>query len=291
MDIPIEQLRALSAIIETGTFDAAARRLGVTPSAVSQRVRALETTTGRVLLLRSKPVRPTEAGETVLRLARQVESAYDEAERRLTTSSRRPRVPLVVNADSLATWALAPLAEVAEEIELEILREDEAHSAELLRDGSAMAVVTSDPSVVPGCEVQPLGRMRYRPCASPGFVARYFPDGAGPTAYATAPVVIYDRKDALQHSYLRRRARRELDPPTTAVPASSEFLRAIELGMGWGLLPDLQSAASVAAGRIVAFDAQRHVDVPLFWQQWRLPSASLSRVGDALRRAADAALR
>jgi LysR family transcriptional regulator (chromosome initiation inhibitor) len=51
------QLRALSTTVAEGTLEAAARALNLTPSAVSQRLRALESVTGQVLLVRSKPVR------------------------------------------------------------------------------------------------------------------------------------------------------------------------------------------------------------------------------------------
>ena len=69
MDLQLDQLRALNAVLTEGTFDAAARRLDLTPSAVSQRIKSLEEAAGRVLVKRSKPVRPTESGLAVLRLA------------------------------------------------------------------------------------------------------------------------------------------------------------------------------------------------------------------------------
>ena len=73
MDLQLDQLRALDAVITEGTFDAAARRLSVTPSAISQRIKALEDAAGRILVQRTKPVQPTESGLTVLRLARQIQ--------------------------------------------------------------------------------------------------------------------------------------------------------------------------------------------------------------------------
>src|SRR4051795_8420769 len=73
MDWDLAQLRAYAATIDHGSLEAAAGALHVTPSAVSQRLKALERAVGAVLLQRSRPVRPTEPGEEVLRLARQVE--------------------------------------------------------------------------------------------------------------------------------------------------------------------------------------------------------------------------
>src|SRR5581483_2490879 len=97
-----------------GTFEAAARRLHVTPSAISQRIKALETTVGRVLLTRSKPVRPTESREAVLRAARQIEAITAEVARELGAGADRSTqaLPLAANADSLATWLVPALATV-----------------------------------------------------------------------------------------------------------------------------------------------------------------------------------
>src|SRR6478609_7327110 len=69
--VPFELAETLAAVVDEGTLDAAARRLHVTPSAVSQRIKALEEQLGRLVLVRSKPVRPTDAGAAIVRLARQ----------------------------------------------------------------------------------------------------------------------------------------------------------------------------------------------------------------------------
>ena len=61
-DIDLSQLRALAAVVDEGSFDAAASALHLTPSAVSQRIKALEQSAGRVLVRRTKPTEATEAG-------------------------------------------------------------------------------------------------------------------------------------------------------------------------------------------------------------------------------------
>ena len=62
----------------------------------------------------------------------------------------------------------------------------------------------------------------------------------------------------------------------------------MSLGFGWGMVPELQ----VEARRVLTvFDPDGAVDVVLFWQQWRLDSAPLDRVADALIQAAHARLR
>jgi len=106
--------------------------------------------------------------------------------------------------------------------------------------------------------------------------------GPGP---ANAPVVVFDREDDLQHHYLRLRTD-ELDPPVHHVPSSADFLAAVALGLGWGMLPDLQSAVHYRDGRLVDLDPDGATDVTLHWQQWRLRSPTLDRVADAVLAAA-----
>ncbi|MFE4464654.1 LysR family transcriptional regulator ArgP [Oerskovia sp. NPDC056781] len=288
VDLQPDQLRALDAIATTGTFDAAAQRLGVTPSAVSQRMRALETAVGQVLVRRGRPATLTAPGEVLVRHARHLALQHAEVLAELDlTSGSTPELTLVITGDALTTWALPVLAEASAWARLEILREDQDHSIDLLRDGTAVAAVTSVSVAVPGCRSTPLGRMRYRPMASPAFVERWLPDGPTTAALAVAPVLVFDRKDDLQDRYLGRRP----GGPRHFVPASHEFLRAVELGMGWGMLPDLQSHDGEAAGRLVGFDDAASLTVPQYWQQWRLHSPTLDRVAAAVRAAAVAHLR
>jgi len=281
-----DQLAALAAIADTGSFDAAARRLGVTPSAISQRMRALETEIGAVVVRRSRPVRFTDAGAVLLRLARAQELLRVEARRELSGGGELPSLVVVVNSDSLATWALPALVAVAGVARVDVIRENEDRTLDLLRDGTATAAISSSETPVPGCEHRPLGALRYRAYAAPGFARRHLPRGFTADDAAVAPLVRGERADELQHRYLRRRTRRELTPPVHTMPPAHDFLRAIEAGTGWGLLPDAQAAEPVAAGRLVALEPDRHLDVPLHWHHWRLRSPALAALAAEVERAA-----
>jgi len=270
MDVQLDQLRTLVAVLDAGSFDSAARAQNVTPSAVSQRIKALEQQVGRVLVQRSKPVRLTEAGSIVLRLARQLELLEAEASAALDNDGVT-NLAIVANADSLDTWLLPALATV-EGVTFDIRREDQEHSVELLRQGTVMGAVTSDPEPVQGCTVTRLGVMTYRPMAARGFVERW-------PSLESAPVVVFDRKDALQDSFLRSRGIDPALPPRHYVPGSAAFVDAVALGMGWGMLPDLQSAGRAG---LSVLDEAGAVDVPLYWQQWALDSRALSAVARAL---------
>lgn len=284
----LSQLQALAAAVDAGTFDAAARMLHVTPSAVSQRIRALENTVGGVLLQRTKPVTPTAAGVPYLRLARQIEALTADAvvEAAQGQTDIRPSVSLAINGDSLATWVMPALAPLAQDLTFDIHREDQDHSAGLLRHGTVMGAITTEATPVQGCISTPLGVMRYRPMAAPAFIDRWFPGGVDADALAVAPMVVFDEKDDIQHRFLRRLSGSELNPPQHFVPVSADFAEAVRLGFGWAMLPDLQSRDLVARGDIRNLVAGEPVDVTLYWQQWALRMSALDRVAEALGAAA-----
>jgi LysR family transcriptional regulator (chromosome initiation inhibitor) len=284
VDLDLAQLRALDATVTAGTLDGAARALHVTPSAISQRLKALEAATGRVLLVRSRPVQVTESGQPVLRLARQVALLAADATRELAPEDddRPVTLPVALNADSLATWVLPALAPLAGDIAFDLHVQDQEHTAALLREGRVMAAVTAVADPVPGCTVTRLGGMRYRPMATPEFVRRWFADGVTAAALSRAPVVVFDRTDDLQHGYLRGRGVDPAVPPLHHVPASADYVTAVALGFGWGMVPAQQEPP----GALTGLDADGGVDVVLYWQQWRLRSPSLDRVADAVRTAA-----
>ena len=288
IDIQPDQARTLAAIVAHGSFEAAASHLQVTASAVSQRVRALEVAVGRPVLTRTRPVGLTPSGQAVVRFARQLDmlSADLAEELQPGTQSASIRLTLVINSDSLHTWALPGLAAVAGRVQLEILREDQDYSLELLRSGAAAAAITTTAKAAPGCSSRRLGVMRYLPVCVPDFAARWFPDGATADALAVAPVIVFDRKDDLQDRYLRGVSRKTLQPPRHYVPAAHEFGEAIRWGMGWGLLPEIEVSEELKRRTLVSLDPAAHVDVPLHWQQWRHGSAALDEVAAAVQAAA-----
>jgi len=287
VDLNPAQLDALVAIAEHGSFEAAARSLHITPSAVSQRIRALEAAAGQVLISRGTPCRPTPHGEGLVRLGRQTRLLYDEAGQALTGAGA-VELPVAVNADSLAVWFGDVLAAVArwDATALRLHVEDQAHSAQLLRSGDVLAAVTSDPAALQGCAVEPLGALRYVPAAAPWFAERWGANGGGGgPAWAAMPVVVFNAKDDLQYELLRRHGVPGVPPVVHQVPASADFYVAVRAGLGWGVLPEPQARADLAAGTLVRLSADL-VDVPLYWQRWRLDSPRLAALTNEVRVAA-----
>jgi LysR family transcriptional regulator (chromosome initiation inhibitor) len=199
-------------------------------------------------------------------------------------------VPVAVNADSLATWFLPALTRVAG-LCFELHREDEDHTAALLREGLVTAAVTSSPDPVPGCTVRPLGRMRYLPVAAPEFVRVHLAGRPLPDALPGAPVVVFDRKDDFQDAFARRLGRGSAGPHRHLVPTSEGFLDAVAAGLGWGMVPEVQAHPLLAEGRLVLLAPEEWMDVTLYWQQWRLDSPALAALAEAVTATAAESLR
>jgi LysR family transcriptional regulator (chromosome initiation inhibitor) len=286
------QLAALAAVVEGGTFDAAATALHLTPSAVSQRVRALEQQAGQVLVLRTRPCRPTPAGAVLVRLAGQLAALDADATAALGLGTGPVRVGVAVNADSLATWFPGSLAGLGGDVVVDLHCEDQDRTAQLLRDGAVMAAVTADATPVQGCRVRPLGAMRYRAMAAAGFVARWFPDGPVPSAWAAAPVVAFTSDDLLQHRFVGGlpRGPQELGP-VHHVPSHPAYTAVIADGLGWGMVSEHEADAFVRGGTLVDLVPGRWLDVALHWQRWSVRAAVLDDLTDRVVAAAAAALR
>lgn len=293
-----EQLSTLSTILDEGTFEGAARRLHVTASAVSQRIKAMELTAGQILVERSNPVRLTAAGDVVLRYARQVELLQQDTARELGRAASDGGVvtlPVAVNADSLATWFLEAAARLHDETGVaavfDIHRDDQDHTAELLRSGAVMAAVTSASQAVQGCSVTSLGRMRYRAVCSPSFARRFLDEHASVESLGSGPVVNFDRKDQIQRQFYRECTGRSLRSPRHYVPTSADYARAVVFGMGWGMLPEQQCAAEIDQGVLLDLAAEHPIDIALYWQRWNLASPTLDAVSSVVESVAREQLR
>ncbi|MFN3992553.1 MAG: LysR family transcriptional regulator ArgP [Tabrizicola flagellatus] len=280
------QLAALAAVHRRGSFELAAAELHVTPSAVSQRIKALEEKSGALLVRRGQPCRATEAG---LRLIRH----YDEialleqtlAEDLPGLSSGPSTLRIAVNADSLATWALPALAATPGFL-FDLVIDDQDVSQEWLRRGEVVAAITAHPGPLQGCDTIPLGALRYRATASPAFMARWFPDGVATETLTRAPALTFSDNDRLQTLWA---AARGLDPPvlpTHRMASSQAFVTACLLGMAWSMNPEPLVAPHLASGALVELVPGTALDVALYWQFTRLAAPALAPLTQAIRRAA-----
>lgn len=283
LNLDYQQLAALVAVMREGSFEAAARTLHLTPSALSQRIKALEQRVGGVLVLRAKPCRITPLGEPLLRHAQQV-ALLEQALWPVRDGAVAPQLAVAVNADSLSTWFLAAAAAFVGDGSalLDLRVDDEGHTQEALRRGEVLAAVTARAEAVQGCHSSRLGRLRYRACASPAFVARHFANGLQARSLAQAPCLRFDAKDEMQHRWLQRLTRRSLQPPAHRLPSSTGFVQGCEAGLGWALHPEPLVAGLIASGRLVDLAPARPFDVQLYWQCTRLALPQLAQLTRAV---------
>lgn len=280
-----QQLEAFAAVIELGSFDAAASQLHVTPSAISQRIKALEQWVGKVLVIRGKPCAATPAGVPLLRLATQ--TALLESEALAETaggSGQQTRVAIAINADSMSTWFTDVFWRLPDVL-FDVRIEDQDLSARLLREGAVMGAVTTERTPVAGCRVLPLGTMRYLPVASVGFAQQNLPEGFTAEAVGRTPSLAWNRDDALQDMLVRKVFRRAIARPVHYVPTAEGFAAGVRAGLGWGMFPEQLIDAELQAGSVIRISEVR-LDIPLYWQCWKLDSPMVQNVTDSVRSAA-----
>lgn len=287
-------LQALAAVLREGSFERAARKLHITPSAVSQRIKQLEERAGQVLVLRGQPCTGTEAGRRLCLHVEQVALLENELRRAHPSllpdgPATAPTLKLAVNADSLSTWfmdAMAAFTAGGNEL-LDIRIDDQEQTAQRIKEGEVLAAVTASGASIAGCNTWPLGSVRYVAAASPAFVARHLSDGVTAQAMAQAPMMTFGRQDRLQEQWLAQQGlgtRRH--PPRHFLPSNDGFVRSCEVGMGWGMHPTGLIERQLRTGTLVELLPGTGMDMPLYWVHARSVQAGLERLTQCVMAAA-----
>lgn len=287
-------LTAVSAIVREGSFEKAAAVLGLTPSAVSQRVRGFEERLGAVLIIRGQPCRLTELGTMLCRHFDCVRVLENDVAARMAWKDDNASLPatvrIAVNADSITTWftqAVMAFARQERTITLDISIDDEGCTAERLRSGDVMAAVTASSDPLPWCHTVSLGKMAYVACASPTFMARHFPHGVTAAALQKAPYLRFDRHDLFQSQWAEAAYGVTLGAPVCWIHSANAFLELCLYGMGWALHPLPLVEQYLHSGELVELNSGHRPVVPLFWSVPRLYGAALRRLSQCVQNAAE----
>ncbi|WP_372597763.1 LysR family transcriptional regulator ArgP [Amphritea sp.] len=268
------QLQALATVMEEQSFDRAAKRLFLTQSAISQRIRQLEESAGQLLLVRSQPLRLTSAGEQLHRHYHQVTLLQSELLKTLDNAQEKGFTKLTIglNADTLATWFMDALQPVLEQsdILLDLRVDDQDQTHLLLRQGDVHGCISSSSKPLQGGNAVFLGISRYLALASPGFIQRYFPNGVSADTLTSAPAVEYNEKDELQDNFLSQFYPAVQTYPRHRVPSSEAFTELIRRGLAWGMAPDLQMKPLIESGAVIEIAPGQSLEVPLYWHSWNL---------------------
>lgn len=283
-------LSALAAVIEQAGFERAAQVLGLSQSAISQRIKLLEARVGQPVLIRANPPSPTDVGRRLLNHVQQVRLLERDLQSQvpaLDEEGMPERLRIALNADSLATWWAGAVGTFCadQQVLLDLVVEDQEVGLKRMRAGEVAACLCGSERPVAGARSMLLGAMRYRALASPAFMARYFPDGFDARRLPRTPALVYGPDDFLQHRYLASLGSEE-GFLHHLCPSSEGFLRMTEAGLGWGLVPELQVHEQLASGRLVEISADKPIDVPLYWHHWRNGGQLLGQLTEHLRQTA-----
>ena len=295
-----DALECLAAIVEEGGFERAAQRLSITQSAVSQRLRALEAQVGTVLIVRSRPLKPTAAGQLLLKHTKQMRLLRAGLERDLkelapsSTGGTREeeRISIAINADSIATWALPALNALARQgLPLEIITDDQDFTQEWLREGQVLGCVTTLRQALRGCKVVPLGAMDYVAVAEPDYARTHLRGGLTPHNFRGVPFIAFNRKDDGQTEFVGKAfGLKRVTLNQLFVPSSEGQVRAVLAGWGVSVVPELLARGLLQQGALVNVAAQHALPIQLYWHCWNLESDVLDALTGALTGAAAAAL-
>ncbi|MGE8496135.1 MAG: LysR family transcriptional regulator ArgP [Pseudomonas sp.] len=287
-------LAALAAVVEQAGFERAAQVLGLSQSAVSQRIKLLEARVGQPVLVRATPPTPTEVGRRLLNHVQQVRLLERDLQGQvpaLEEGGLPERLRIAVNADSLATWWASAVSDFCAEnrVLLDLVVEDQDVGLKRMRAGDVAACVCGSDRPVAGARSLALGAMRYRALASPAFIARHFPRGVVTSELAQVPAVVFGPDDQLQHRYLAA-----LGVGSGFVhhlcPSSEGFVRLVRGGLGWGMVPEHQVPGELARGELLELIPDQVIDVPLYWHHWRNGGELLASLTGHLARASASCL-
>ena len=288
MSLNHRDCEAFLAVAESGSFDQAGLKLNITTAAISLRVQSLERSIGQTLIIRERPCRVTNSGkilvEHLLRQKRQEENVLQLIQGK-HHQDEFYRIHLATNADSLETWLLPMIAKTlsAEKIILQLKIDDQSQTHQLMESGHVTACISSESQAMKGCVSIPLFQMRYLMVCTPEFKQEWFSTGLTRDNFRSAPAVIFNDKDQLHTDVMIKLfGLPQTSYPYHYVPSSKSFAEAIELGMGYGMVPELQIRDQISTGKLICLLPEATQNIELYWHHWKNQSSQLEKLTQVL---------
>ncbi|MBS3903161.1 MAG: LysR family transcriptional regulator ArgP [Anaplasmataceae bacterium] len=268
-------IEALHMVQELQSFEAAAKKLHITQSAVSQRIKGLETHYGEPVLIRTQPYRPTELGKQLIRHFKQICLLEEDLKTHIDTSKITPRISIALNRDSLETWFLDLIKETTmfKNIILEVVADDQERTLDYLKNGLVSACVSTSEKEILGGKAHYLGTMEYALVASPEFARTYFSAGTPKQCLRNAPALKFDHNDQLHERYLEKFfSLNGTELNYQIVPSVKGFKTFALLGYGYGLIPRIDIIDELRDKRLLQLYANKIWKIPLYWHCWAIES-------------------
>lgn len=274
-----KSIEALHAVIELQSFEAAAKKLHITQSAVSQRIKNLETYYGETILIRIQPYKPTELGKFLIGHFKRVCLLEDTLEQQMQSKATKLHIAIALNRDSLETWFLDLINKIdlCQDILLEIIADDQDLTLDYFKKGLVSACLSTSSKEITGSNVTFLGNMEYLLVASPQFIKHYFPHQNSTKKQIQylleAPALKFDKNDVLHEHYLEKFF--NLHKPELnyqIIPSVRGFKQYALLGYGYGLIPKIDIIQELKEKKLIQLYNDKILKVPLFWHSWKVTS-------------------
>lgn len=286
MTLDYKGLEALYTIQEMQSFEAAAKKLHITQSAISQRIKSLETYYGEPVLIRTFPYQPTELGKRLIGHFKRISLLEEELNKEIGKTESLQRIAIAINRDSLETWFIEWIrkTDLLGSIVLEVIADDQERTIDYLKNGLVAAALSTSEKEILGGKVQFVGNMEYVLTATPEFVEKHLAKG-NPKNLLTAPALKFDLNDQLHEKYLEKFFNlngKEIN--YHVLPSVQGFKQMALSGFAYGLIPRIDIEKELQNKKLVEIYSDKIWKVPLYWHYWAIESKAYQKFNQEIIR-------
>lgn len=272
-------IECLRQVVESQGFEKAGEVLGLTQSAVSQKIKRLEQSYNSVLLIRDKPLRLTSLGKKLNMHFIKVQLMEQALVKETQGDNSLQCLPIAINNDSLATWFIGVIRQFSQDknhrIQCKVA--DQSQTRDLLKKGEVVAVLSDTGSSVAGGQSIYLGAMDYILVASPIFKKTFLRPDYSEMDIASVPTLIFDENDQLWSSYRKQILGIQIiGTPSHWLPSTQGFVEMLLSHTVCALVPRIQVEQELNSGRLIELFPAKVLKVPLYWHWCGLDSDLLN---------------
>lgn len=290
-----EAMAALAHVIDTQNFQKAADKLFITQSAISQRIKSLETYYGEPVLIRTTPYRATDLGLILLGHYERVRLLESSVLEELNHSAMQHPFSLAISRDSLATWFMPVmnyLHTISPSLLYKIVADDQEVTLNYLKNGLVSACASSMSDPLPGCKTDFLGYFDYVLVATPEFSSTYFSGIEPETAFAGAATIVFDHQDNLHCQYVEKYFHlKDIEFQCHMIPSVTGFKQFVCNGFAYALIPKLDVTDELEQGTLIQIFPDKVWEMPVYWHTWAIETPQYKLINETIRNVARGLLR
>lgn len=277
-------LRNLDLVVKQKGFYRAAQILGISQSAISQKIKKLENQCGVQLITRNSPPHLTEYGQKLTGLLYHV-NIFEHDILNSGTDESIITIPIAVNSDTLATWLIPALCGFLENpsIRLDIKIDDENKNLHRLLKGEIVGCISSQSQAIIGGLCDYVGTLDYIFCATPEFSFRYFSQGVSKEKLLKAPIISFNHDTDMHHRFLQQYFGIVPGTLQSHIVSSSEAYVAMLLRhLACCMIPKQQISSELASEKIINLSPELEQKVRLYWHRYSPESPTIEKLSNAL---------